>query len=161
MNKGFTTMELLVAMSLFVILISIVSGVFVSSLRTQRATVALIAANSNASLALEQMSREMRTGRDFSQSGQEITFTNAKGELVTYRWDSDSAAIERGINDNFKKITADNVQIRNLVFRIFTGSPEDAYPPRITIILQGGAANIPFSENTVNLETTISARTIK
>ena len=56
-RNGFTLPELLVAMGLFLIVISIVAGAFVNSLRTQRATVELIAVNDNISLLLEQIAR--------------------------------------------------------------------------------------------------------
>ena len=160
MRKGFTIVELLIAMALFVIIISIASGAFINSLRTQRATVALVAANSNASLALEQMAREMRTGKDFSQSAaQEITFTNANGESATYQWNNISGAVEKKTGSgSFKRITADNVLVKNLNFRIFNGSLADPYPPRITVVLQVAPANIPFIDSTVDLETTVSAR---
>ena len=58
--SGFTLVELLVAIGVFSILISVAVGTFARALRTQRQTAALIAANSNASLVLEQMAREIR-----------------------------------------------------------------------------------------------------
>lgn len=61
-RKGFTLVELLVAMGIFTIVISIATGGFISSLRTQRQVASLISAQSNASLVLEQMAREIRTG---------------------------------------------------------------------------------------------------
>ena len=64
-KKGFTMIELLVAMGLFVVVMGIASTVFVQSLRAQRSIVALMAANDNASLSLEQMMREIRTGSNF------------------------------------------------------------------------------------------------
>lgn len=163
-KNGFTIVELIVSMSLFVILFSITTGVFVQSLRTQRATVALIAANSNASLAIEQMAREMRTGKNFSQtSQQEIDFTNAKGEAVIYKLDSSFPVIEKSADGGitFKKITADNVLVKNLNFLLFTGSPADPYPPRITIIIQAGTNALQVSGVSINLQTTVSARVLK
>jgi prepilin-type N-terminal cleavage/methylation domain-containing protein len=94
-NKGFTIVELLIAVALFSVVISITSGVFIRSLRTQRIITSFIAANSNASLAMEQMAREIRTGQDFcsgpnigcaADSGifQELIFTNARGQQAKY-----------------------------------------------------------------------------
>ena len=163
-EAGFTIVELLVAMTLFVTLMSIVSGVFVRSLRTQRATAALIAANSNASLAMEQMSREMRTGSQFSGGGSEIRFTNAKKEKVVYRWNSTSGSVERSNDDGaaFKILTADNVKIKNLFFILFQGpSLADQYPDRITMVLQVGAAGIFIDAPVVNIQTTVSSRVIE
>src|SRR3989344_9647798 len=86
-RKGFTMIELIVAMGIFLILISAATSVFVQALRTQRAIVALMAANDNASLVLEQMAREIRVGYNFQTnvSEDELTFVNAYNELVIYR----------------------------------------------------------------------------
>ena len=62
MKKGFTLIEMLVTVGLFAIIITIAVGGFVNAERTQRQVSSLISAQSNVSLALEQMSREIRTG---------------------------------------------------------------------------------------------------
>ncbi|MBI2075117.1 MAG: prepilin-type N-terminal cleavage/methylation domain-containing protein, partial [Candidatus Harrisonbacteria bacterium] len=75
-SKGFTIVELLVAVGLFLIVLAIASGAFVQALRSQRATLRLMAANDAASSALEQMTREIRVGDDFALAGQsELRFT--------------------------------------------------------------------------------------
>lgn len=151
--------ELLVAMTLFVVLISISSGAFIQSMRSQRAATALIAANSNAQLALEQMAREMRTGQNFFASVSEINFTNAAAENVTYRLNAADEAIERSIDGTtFKKITAENVKVENLNFRLFQGTASDPYPPRITITLRIGASGAQIEGAFIDLQTTISSR---
>ena len=61
-QQGFTLVEVLVAIGLFSIVVAIGMGGFVQALRTQREIAALISAQSNASVALEQMAREIRTG---------------------------------------------------------------------------------------------------
>ena len=61
-QRGFTLAELLVAIGVFSVLMAIGVGGFVHALHTQREVAALIASQSNASIALEQMAREIRTG---------------------------------------------------------------------------------------------------
>ncbi len=65
LKKGFTLIELLVAIAVFSIVVAIGVGGFVHALRTQREVAALIATETNASTALEQMAREIRTGELF------------------------------------------------------------------------------------------------
>jgi prepilin-type N-terminal cleavage/methylation domain-containing protein len=62
MKKGFTLIEMLVTVSLFAIIVTIAIGGFTNAERTQRQVSALISAQSNVSIALEQMSRNIRTG---------------------------------------------------------------------------------------------------
>jgi prepilin-type N-terminal cleavage/methylation domain-containing protein len=61
-KKGFTLVETLVAIAIFAIVVLIGVGGFANALHTQGEVSSLIAAQSNASIALEQMAREIRTG---------------------------------------------------------------------------------------------------
>jgi prepilin-type N-terminal cleavage/methylation domain-containing protein len=61
-HSGFTLVELMITIALFTIIVSIAVGGFTNALRTQRQVSSLIATQSNVSLALEQITREMRTG---------------------------------------------------------------------------------------------------
>ncbi len=163
-NKGFTLIELLVAMSLFVVVVALASNIFIQALRTQRATVALIAANNNASLAMEQMMREIRTGTNFDAGngagqdgeGSDIAFFSARENgTVTYSWNQTDKSIERDGPKAFipPAITAKNVAVENLQFKLIAGPP-----PRITIILQISALGTTIKEPFINLQTTVSAR---
>jgi prepilin-type N-terminal cleavage/methylation domain-containing protein len=73
MKKGFTLIEMLVTVGLFAIIITIAVGGFVNAERTQRQVSSLISAQSNVSLALEQMSREIRTGYYFCHTPGDYT----------------------------------------------------------------------------------------
>src|SRR5260370_42656185 len=61
-RTGFTLVETIIAIGLFGILVSIAVGGFVNALHTQKEVGTLISAQSNVSLAVEQMAREIRTG---------------------------------------------------------------------------------------------------
>lgn len=164
-KRGFTIIELLVAMTLFVVVIAATSGAFIQALRTQRATVALIAANSNAALAIEQMMRDIRTGSDFFVNdiatvgkGTKLTFLGAN-ETVTYNWNSAEQSIEKSTETTIaQRLTAENVTVEKLEFKLFD---DPSYPPRITIVLRVGAKNAPSTKPFINLQTTVSARLLK
>ncbi len=169
-RRGFTLIEMLVALALFVTTVSIAVTGFVSALRTQRQVASLIAANNNLSLTLEQMAREIRTGYSFCRSvfpcalPDELNFVNAASQPVTYRLAGN--AIVREVANSFggpvttETITSDNVSVRYLAFTLRGNLSGDGWPPRITIAV-GVSSNDPvFKDAIINLQTTISARQI-
>lgn len=162
MEKGFTLVELLVAISIFSTVVAIGVGGFVHALRTQREVAGLVAAQSNASIALEQMVREIRTGYLFcttpgSSAGTKnavinnactqgcvinglvwtcnniLDFYNADSNNVDYTLTN--GAIERSQSgaDGYAPITGDNVLVKYLTFTIFGNTEGDHWPPRITV----------------------------
>lgn len=159
MNPGFTLVELLVAMSLFIVVVAISAGSFIQILRAQRMMVSLISANNNAVLTLEEVTREVRTGKDFKKEGDDLIFTNAKAEKVDYHWNQDDLSLEKKSDDGiFKKLTADDVRITRASFMIFQGDSGRPFPPRITIVLAVGAVGLPFETPIINLQMSASAR---
>lgn len=171
-RRGFTIVELLVSMTLFVTIVSIVSGVFIKSLRTQRMTVALIAANSNAELAIEQMAREIQTGIFFNTLAGEsnsIVFENAEGQTVLYCFINSNGSgwigkLETGSTNcdemtSGDAITAEDVKVNDLKFIVNKGTPVSPYPARVTMILKISAPGA-FGPDypVINIQTTVSSR---
>jgi prepilin-type N-terminal cleavage/methylation domain-containing protein len=152
-RHGFTVIELMVAMSLFTVVVGIASGVFVRSLRTQRAVAALMAANDNASFALEQMAREVRTGREFSGSGGALLFTNDRNERVSY------AVREGRIERNGASITSAQVLVTHLSFDLAGAEVGDGRSTRVTIRL-GVSARGKMESFVTRLQTTVSSRVL-
>lgn len=162
-RSGFTIVELLVAMTVFSIVISIATGAFIRALRTQRQLVSFAAANSNVSLVLEQMAREIRVGRDFTQSDEkQLSFTNGRGEAVTYSYETGEAGgIYREVGTNrAQQLTADNVDVRDLRFILRFSDPEDAYPARVTIGIAVSPKELGVAASVIRVQTTVSARNL-
>jgi prepilin-type N-terminal cleavage/methylation domain-containing protein len=183
--KGFTLVELLVAIGIFSILMAVGVGGFVHALHTQREVAALIATQSNASIALEQMAREIRTGylfcNDPNNNGNPnptcssacfvngsvwtcnglLDFYNANTQNVDYTLGA--GALDRSQGGGVAiPITGDNVDVTYLTFTLFGNTEGDHWPPRITIAM-GVAPNSTdpaLASDVLNLETTVSAREI-
>ena len=158
---GFTLPELLVSMGLFIIVISIVAGAFVNSLRTQRATVELIAVNDNVSLILEQIAREIRTGIGFSSfAPTELRFTNAKSQPVVYRHGAESGVIEKSIDGgiSFEVMAAYNLEVERMIVDVTGTASFDRLQPRVTISLSVSGRSRALENNVTNMQTTISPR---
>lgn len=173
-SRAFTLVEMLIAIGLFSIVITIAMGGFVRALRSQRQIVALIAANSNVSLVMEQMSREMRTGYYFCEdtliascdfeNNSNISFLNGRGENIVYYSvvsPSGNGRIFRAVNGGEgSQLTADNVNIRNLKFNLHGGVLDSNYPARVVVRASVSPAGNSFNVSDVvtNIQTTVSTR---
>ena len=160
-RRGFTLVEMLVAITIFSIIVSIASGVFIRSLRAQRLIVNLMAINDNASQAVEQMAREIRTGILFTAtSTAEISFVNTADKTVAYRCNSTTQSLDRGVDGVFKPITSAEVKLRKCAFALTGQSVSDSQPARVTVTL-GIGSDIPEIQGTLaNIQTTVSQRNL-
>jgi prepilin-type N-terminal cleavage/methylation domain-containing protein len=168
-TAGFTIVELLIALGLFAVVASIGIGGFVHALRVQREVQFILAANSNAGLALEQMAREIRTGSGFKlpqglllggdfASSTVLEFTNADGALVNYSL-RDGAVYRSVASWAPSPITSNNVNISHLSFDA-RGIIYEGYPPRVTIslIASPSSTDPALAGVATRLQTTVSAR---
>ncbi len=169
-KRGFTIIELMVSMSMFLILIGVATGTFLETLRTQKIITELSAANNNATQAVEQIGREIRTGYSFEQltppdtPSDILKFVNYKNETVAYKLESsNNVACGQAIgsvgcllrsNDGgntWNAITAPEVKVKRFNVYVVTGANTMS---RVTIVMSiEGPKNID-----VNLQTTISTR---
>ena len=176
-NEGFTMIELLVAISVFSIVIVIVSGIFITSLRSHRTSLALISANSDAQLVLEQMTRMIRKGEDFETHsiGDYPNFDfkclqfSHESDRIVYRWNRSNRSLERSVgavfadcaDGDFHGMVSENLRVDFANFRVDRDLDHLAYYPKITILLRVGANNTQISSDKTpftNLQTTISPR---
>ncbi len=163
-ERGFTLIELLVAMGIFISLTGIVSTAFIKSMRTQKSSVALMAANDGAALSLEQMAREMRTGTSFveTKDNEELTFVNSKNKTVSYiladnaieREETDPVTLEK----KKSRITPDTVKVMKFGINISGNVPGDKIVSRITVSI---GVSFPGKDELYNtIQMTISPRTL-
>ncbi len=165
-RSGFTLIEFLVAFGLFAIIVSVAVGGFVRALRIQRQLVALAAANSNVSLALEQMAREIRVGKGFACGNSvcdELSFKTPAGRTIVYRLDGTTKTIQRSCascieSTGFESITGENVRIHYLEFHLQGTAPADFVAGRVTISLGVSPKESGIDTNVVRVQTTVSAR---
>ncbi|MCL4403997.1 type II secretion system GspH family protein [Patescibacteria group bacterium] len=158
---GFTLAELLVAMSVFIIVTTVAVGAFIQTLKSERHLVTLIAVSNEVNSAVEQMTREMRTGYLFATSTLNgegaLTFYNFAGDLTTY-----SVSASGALLDGNSAITSGNVVVAYLNFIVSQagqGSVNNAcYPWRVTAVLGVKAAGSAASVDPVYVQTTVSSR---
>lgn len=164
-NNGFTLVELLVATGIFLVLVSIASGTFIQSLRSQGVINDFNSSMNNASFVIEEMSREIRTGsfRDIGNDGEfkELAFINTSGQTVSYKLNEVSASIERCEGGGkCAPLTDPAVTIELLHFIVKGSRPGggDSLQPRVTIIVGVSGEKGFGKELKVNLQTTVSSR---
>ena len=171
-NGGFTIVELIVAVSVFITAMSIISGLFVKTLHTQKILGAVIEASSNTSLTLEQMAREIRLGfyfspssvtcgpglSDFSRGIAFKRFRGATSTVIVYEWNAAQGTLERTEEMNATEaITSANVIVSKLCFRVDQGGSAQN-PWRITILANVSPKAPDAANKGANLQTTISSR---
>ncbi|OGG38588.1 hypothetical protein A3I34_02335 [Candidatus Jorgensenbacteria bacterium RIFCSPLOWO2_02_FULL_45_12] len=182
-NRGFTVVEMLVALTVFSILLVVAVGIFLSALKNQRFITERISAGSNAGIALEQISRELRTGYFDPSLGaplpnratclNSITFVSGqeagisgKEAIVTYSLSN--GRIFRSVSGGSgEALTAGNVLVENACFEIYqtndVGNVE-CYPPRFFIRLAVASKDLkienPAQSAPIMMQTVVSSRVL-
>lgn len=181
LKRGFSLIEMLVAVSLFATSATISIGTILAVSEAQQKVLSLRIVQDNLSYVFDTMTKEIRTGTsfhcgwldDFSASpadcvfgGDSFTFKNSDGGKITYQ--AKNNRIERifeggGPAQAILVLTAPEAIITNLKFYVRGALPvssSDYYQPRVTFILQGQAGLKERIRSNVNIQTTISQRTL-
>ena len=154
-SQGSTLIEMMLALFIFSIFISISIGGFSQSLATQRIVLKLTASTDNVSLALEQMMREMRVGYGYATvpgNPSSISFVRSTiddagqpiQQEITYYLDANTSVLRRQTKDLTNNtvpqdapITANNVMVS--YFRVTSVSPPNgtggSVPSLATIVI--------------------------
>ncbi|MFB6212305.1 MAG: PilW family protein [Candidatus Magasanikbacteria bacterium] len=171
-KSGFTVVELLVAMSVFVTAVTVISGVFVEAISTQRKTNRLMTVNSDASFVFERISREVRTSYCFklrglgscdgSGYGSKLKFKRKKGgttKKISYFLEDNK--IKRKESGRVNILNSPSVSVDSLCFALegSQGSNPNASqdPWRIKVAMKAGSEK-GDSNYSINLGTSIASR---
>jgi prepilin-type N-terminal cleavage/methylation domain-containing protein len=179
-KSGFTLVELIVATSIFVIAVSLATGIFVRTLRMQSSIMNMMEVQSNASIVLEQIAREIRGGFEFQPTNSSpqipcgsyfdtLSFRRVRqtGAIrVAIRWNDTDKRVEREESGSgmWVPLTASNVRVDRLCFWLNPDPTPDPNPStrdnpwRITIFLTIGSTNRRLAAQKFKIQTTVSAR---
>ena len=171
-KKGLTLIELLVAITIFIIVLATITGVFVSGVRSQVQAVATQNVADNARYAIESIVKDIRTGTQYEiVSSKHFKFHDYTGAFAEYCLsDKDGNCADTGvfISRNFGSvknvitsrnvITSDEVLVNYLSFVIAGGGTgDDNIQPRVTISF-GMIANRQGATEKINVQNTVSER---
>jgi len=156
-NNGFTIIEMVVAVGVFAIVITVSLAAFLNVSDIQRKAEALRVINDNLNFSLETMMREIRSGSNYrvGTGGTSLTITSGSGGDIIYRLNNSRIEKSAGASP-FIPLTAPEINITNLFFISQGELPGDKLQPRITIIITGSAGE--KTKIKLNLQTTISQR---
>jgi len=163
-ESGFTLVELIITLGLFIIIFTVVIGIFVRAITTSRYVGSITALNNNLSLVIEQISREVRTAYDFCVDlicdSANFSFRNSAGALVEYRLGTgeDAGRLIRASGGSGAPITAEDIEIAVLNFVVYTAS--SLQQPRVTVALTARHRDEVLQSviAPIEIQTTISSR---
>ncbi|MBI4919735.1 type II secretion system protein [Candidatus Azambacteria bacterium] len=156
-QSGFTLIELIVAVGIFGLIVSMVFGVFVFAAVSQRRIIALRNVEDNLRFAVESMSKEMRTGKNFDAAAGSISFTNAKSQAVIYRLNNGIIEKSSDGGASYSAITGSETIIDYLNFYLMGQAAGDGLQPRITITA-GATSQVGNQSANLKIQTTVSER---
>ena len=156
MNKGFTLIEMIVAVGVFTVAITLSLASFLNISAIQKKAEAFRAVNNNLNFAMESMVREIKTGSNYSSiADSSLTITNNSGIKITFFLENNQ--IKRQVEDDDPlALTAPEVKITNLKFIISSG-PQ----PMVTILINGVIEEKGEIKSHLNLQTTVSQRKLE
>lgn len=146
-HKGFTLVELIVAVGLFSLIMLLASGAYLMMISLNRQAQNISTGIDNLSFALETMTRSIRSGTDYScgalggdcNGGTSFSFTNAQGMTVTYSLSGTSLRQVAGSAQG--RLTDSSVVITSLKFYAYGTKPasqnNDVEQARVHIVMSG------------------------
>jgi len=154
---GLTLIELIVAIGVFGLVVSMAFGIFVLAIVSQRRIIALRNVEDSIRFTIESTAREVRTGKNFSGGVDSLSFTNAKGELVIYRLNGGIVEKSSDGGANYSAVTGSETTVNYLNFYLMGQAVGDGLQPRVTMTI-GATSQVGNQSANLKVQTTISGR---
>jgi len=169
-NLGFTLIEMIVAVSIFTVVVFIGIGALLSISDANRKSNSLRTVMDNLNFAMENMSRSIRTGDDYlcdgvgncPSGGDELVFTDQNGISVKYNFTETDGLGMITISKSGgspQRITSPEVDIDSLSFFV-TGVGAGNGQPRVVISVIGIAGIKDNIRSEFSVQTTVSQRAV-
>ena len=161
-SRGYTLIELVVAVGLFALVMTLASGAYLLMIDLNRQAQGIATGINSLSFSLETMTRSIRTGTSYNcgnganymgdctypNGGSNFTFTDADGTSVTYArgfqsLDGSVGAITKKVGNDTVTFTDPSVNISSLKFYVSGTTQGDDYQPYVTIVVSGTVSSGP------------------
>lgn len=182
-NKGFTLVELIVSIAIFMIIMLAAMGSLFVSLDALRKVRAQQIAIDSVNYAVESMTRSIRLGTNYYScnsgceneseissvkdgDGDEISFIPQNyedngGKRITYKLNDDKDSLERCIDGNCSSIVSPDVTITKLKFDVQGADESIYYHPRVYIQVGGEVVVRGEEKTSFAIQTIASQRNLK
>ena len=163
-NYGFTLIELIVALGVFMAVMTITLSAFLNIMDIQKKTEAFRKVNDNLNFAMEAIMREIREGKGYisaSCSGAGFCFTSKDGKAIKYELNAGGYIERKEATGDWVRMTSDGIKITNLSF---SARGEAAYAsgdrqqPLVVISIGGESGEKEKLKSKLNLQATVSQR---
>ena len=184
MSKGYTLIEILVAVAIFTIVVAAPTGFLVGSLKGQIKSLASQKLLDNTSYALEYISRSLRMAKkelstnplsacllqdstilygsnyQITRSETGLKFINYKGECQEFFLEGGRLKESKNELENY--LTSEDLEIISLKFNLLGEGQDDTDQPRVTLFLdiKGGKGQKPELQPEIKIQTTLSQRNL-
>jgi prepilin-type N-terminal cleavage/methylation domain-containing protein len=179
-RKGFTLIEMLVAIALFAILLVVMLGAIITIVDSNRKARSLMTVMNNLNFAVDSMTRSFKTGdiaenlssNGVSENANEACFktteidygdpgttgaASARTRGVKYCWDKNSGELTKSVNNGTASpITSPDIFIEGAKFKII--GKEQGNQPLLVIDLKGKVSISGRIESSFSIHTSVTQR---
>jgi prepilin-type N-terminal cleavage/methylation domain-containing protein len=174
-HKGFTLIEMMVAVSIFIVVLTVSAGALLSIINANRKSQTLRTVMDNLNFAIEEMVRDIRRGTEYScgLSGPDNCSTgspsfvfkfvdgtkyvyekNGDNELVALKLDADNTRLDETV------LTTPEIKIDNLTFYV-EGVGVNQIQPRVIISLSGHTEYKRKDRSNFSIQTSVTQRVLE
>lgn len=180
-RRGFTLVEIMVSVSVFVVIMVISMGTIVTIVDANRKSQSLRTVMDNMNFTLEAMTRTIRFGTnyhcdmndvspaavtapndcDLSTGASSIVVRASDGTTIYYYLTNGRIVRKMGVAGTPYFLTSNDVTIDRLTFWVKGSQPYstgDLYQPKVVIVVGGFSGTKPTSRSSFSMQTSVSQR---
>jgi len=176
-QKGFTLVEMIIALTLFSLVVAMSTGALVGLFDANRKSQSLASVINNLNYSIENMTRTIRFAKAYNcgaaiplttpvnctgnptPPGESIAVTSGSGTTI-FRFNNSNSKLEISTNNGttYTPITSSEVTITYAKFFVYNTASGEGRQPYALIIIRGYAGSKPSSRSEFDIQTIVSQR---